>query len=461
MGVADLLSRRLIHPLWARREDSRAATLRRELARRQFDPPAVVRARQSVALRRVLRHAAQTVPYYRELFAGERIDISDVRTTDDLPRLPLLTKADIRAQGSALRSERFRGRPLHRKSTSGSTGVPLEVWLDDAGLSWKRACTLRSDEWSGWSRGQRVAKVWGNPDYRKHGLKGVLRNRLYDRAIHLDTLRMDAAAIRHFVGELQRTRPELIFGHAHSLFLLADFLAAHGLPAHRPRGIIATAMVLHNWQRRRIEDVFGCPVTNRYGCEEVSLIACECSEHQGLHVNADSVLVEVVADGRPARPGTPGSLVVTDLSNFAMPLIRYQIGDVGVLADRVCPCGRGLPLLEAIEGREADYVVTAAGDMISGISLTENFAVLVPGVAQIQIVQEEVQRFLFRIVRAPDFTAASERKIGELVAERFGRGTHFRCEFVDRIPQEPSGKYRFCISHVLTPHAAPGGRAAA
>ena len=457
MGFADLLSRRLIHPLWSRRDDPRAAALRRELDRRQFDAPVVVRARQDVALRRILRHATTTVPFYREHFAGDRID--DIRTLADLPRLPTLSKTNIRAHGPALLSERFVGRSLHTKKTSGSTGVPLQVRLDDEGMCWKRACTLRCDEWSGWSRGQRVAKVWGNPEYRRHGLKGRLRNLLFDRAIHLDTLRMDETALRRFAAQLQRTRSELIFGHAHSVFLLADFLKTHTLPAHRPRGIITTAMVLHDWQRQQIEAVFGCPVTNRYGCEEVSLIACECERHRGLHVNADGVIVEVIKDARPAPPGSPGAIVVTDLANFAMPLIRYEVGDVGILSDRRCPCGRGLPILEALEGREADYVVTAAGELISGISLTENFAVLVQGVAQIQIVQEEVRRFVFRIVRAADFTAASERKISDLVAERFGPGTDHRCEFVERIPQEPSGKYRFCISHVRPPRQ--GGRAAA
>jgi phenylacetate-CoA ligase len=457
MGFADLLSRRLIHPLWSRRDDPRAAALRRELDRRQFDPPAVIAARQNAALRRVLRHAATTVPFYREHFGGTCID--DVATIDDLPRLPTLGKSDIRAHGQTMLSERFGGRSLHTKKTSGSTGVPLQVRLDDVGMCWKRACTLRSDEWSGWSRGQRVAKVWGNPEYRRHGLKGRLRNLLFDRAIHLDTLRMDDAALRRFAGQLHRTRPDLIFGHAHSVFLLADFLKTQNLPMHRPRGIITTAMVLHDWERQRIEAAFGVSVTNRYGCEEVSLIACECDRHRGLHVNADGVIVEVIKDGRPAPTGIPGAIVVTDLANFAMPLIRYQVGDVGVLSDRQCPCGRGMPILESLEGREADYVVTAAGELISGISLTENFAVLVPGVAQIQIVQEEVRRFVFRIVRAADFTAASEHKIAALVVERFGHGTDHRCEFVERIPQEPSGKYRFCISHVRTPHT--GGRAAA
>jgi phenylacetate-CoA ligase len=215
--------------------------------------------------------------------------------------------------------------------------------------------------------------------------------------------------------------------------------------------VITTAMVLHSWQRRVIEEVFACPVTNRYGCEEVSLIACECERHQGLHVNADGVHVELLRDGRPALPGEPGSVVVTDLSNRAMPILRYQVGDVAVWSDKRCGCGRGLPLLERLEGREADYVVTASGELISGISLTENFALRVPGVAQLQIVQEAVDHFLFRIVPAPEFGPATLSTLDALVHERFGPGIRYECELLEHIPQEPSGKYRFCISRVPNP----------
>ena len=141
-------------------------------------------------------------------------------------------------------------------------------------------------------------------------------------------------------GGLQARPPSLLFGHAHSLFLFAEFLRSRGLKATQPNGIIATAMVLHDWQRRVIEGVCGCKVTNRYGCEEVSLIACECERHEGLHVNSDGVFVEILRDGRPAQPGEAGQVVVTDLTNRAMPIIRYQVGDVAVASDRLCPCGR-------------------------------------------------------------------------------------------------------------------------
>lgn len=451
MGLFDLACRRLIQPLWARRESRHAERFHRELERRQFDPPHVIRARQDAALRRLVRHAVETTTYYAEQFRKLHLRVEDIRGFDDLDQLPLLMKADIRERGASLLSNRYPRSVLTRKKTSGSTGVPLEVRLDPAGLEWKRACTLRADEWSGWQRGQRVAKVWGNPDYRHFGIRGLVRNALYERAVYLDTLQMAPETIGRFARAIARSKPELIFGHAHSVFLLADHIARADLPSYRPAGIITTAMILHDWQRRRIESVFGCRVTNRYGCEEVSLIACECGEHNGLHVNSDSVFVEVLRDGRPVNPGEPGDIVLTDLCNFAMPLLRYRVGDVGVLADRICPCGRGMPLIESLQGREADYVVTAAGNYISGISLTENFAVLVPGIAQIQIVQEEVERFMFRIVRDRAFGPASEKALADLVIDRFGPATQWRCEFVTAIPREPSGKYRFCISHVVRP----------
>jgi phenylacetate-CoA ligase len=445
------LIRNVIGPLWAKWERSPYLRHLSWLRVHQYDPPQAVRDRQWRTIKHLLRHAYESVPYYRCAFDEQRISPAAIRSFADFTRVPILTKSDIRAAGESLLSNRYAVADLHRKTTSGSTGVALTVWVDDDSLQWKRACTLRSDEWSGWRLGERVAKLWGNPGYLRRGLRGRLRNALLERARYLDTLKMDEAALAGFARRLKRRSASLLFGHAHSVFLFAEYVRDNRVTGIRPRGIVTTAMILHDWQRRVIEDVFGCKVTNRYGSEEVSLIGCECAEHTGLHINADGVYVEVLRDGRTVPPGEPGSVVVTDLTNRAMPLIRYQIGDVAVLSDKVCPCGRGLPLLERLEGREADYVVTAAGELISGISLTENFALHVPGIAQIQIVQEAVDRFVFRIVRGTGFGPASRERIDSLVTERFGRSVAHTCEFVDRIPQEPSGKYRFCISRVPNP----------
>jgi phenylacetate-CoA ligase len=454
MDAHALAIRTVIGPLWARWESSPYLAHYRRLRRADCDAPEVVARRQWDAVRAQLHHAYATVPFYRDRFKAAGLRPADIRDLDDYRRLPILTKADIREQGRRLLSTAYTQSRLHRKTTSGSTGVALEVSVDEAAMQFERGCTLRADEWSGWRFGERVAKVWGNPEYLRRGWRGRLRNALLDRATYLDTLKMNETALAQFIGQLVRKPPSLIFGHAHSVYLLAEAVRAAGVTL-RPRGIITTAMVLHAWQRRVIEAVFACPVTNRYGCEEVSLIACECEQHAGLHVNSPGVYVELLRDGRPTGPGEPGSVIVTDLANRAMPLLRYQVGDVAAWAGGVCPCGRGLPLLERVEGREADYVVTPAGELISGISLTENFALHVPGVAQIQIVQEAVDRFLFRIVRDRQFGPSCLGRLQELVAEQFGPDVTFVCEYHNRIPQEASGKYRFCISKVANPFLRP------
>ncbi|MBM3978876.1 MAG: phenylacetate--CoA ligase family protein [Planctomycetes bacterium] len=437
--MLDYLNRHLMHPLMAWREGKSHLRHLRALERTQFDAPEVIRARQLGALKAQLHHAWDTVPYYRAAWSKAGVHPSDVRELADLEAFPVVTKADIRRHNRALVSSAYDVSKCRKKTTSGSTGVPLTIYCDEPAMQFKAACTIRSDQWSGYRLGQRVAKVWGNPEYRHFGLKGRLRHYFFDRAVYLDTLNLNDDRIGEFAKRIQRHRPGLIFGHAHSLYLVACALKKSRVLDVRPNGIISTAMILHDWQRAVIEQVFGCKVTNRYGCEEVSLIASECEEHNGLHVNADSLYHEVASDGK---------LLVTDLVNRAMPLIRYQVGDVVVPSARVCKCGRGLPLIERVEGRDADYVVTPAGNLISGISLTENFAMHIPGTAQVQIVQESVTLLRIRLVTDDTFNDGSRGKIAELVRATFGDGVAHDVELVDAIPQEPSGKYRFCISKV-------------
>lgn len=448
--MLSLINRHILQPLMAWRAGSRHLRHLRLLQERQWNSLETIRAQQGEAVRRLLCHAYETVPYYRSLFIAHGWHPSDYRRLEDLEALPILTKADIRANAAALRSTAFGPQAVTLKKTSGSTGVPLEIAVDRESMEWKRACTIRSDEWSGWKLGRRVAKVWGNPEYRQQGLKGRIRNYLVDRARYLDTIGLDDERMRLFAESLRRQQPSLLFGHAHSLYLFACYVKKHNPGAIRPDGIVSTAMLLHDWQRVVIEQAFGCPVTNRYGCEEVSLIACECERHRGLHLNADSHYAEVLDDRPSELAESEGSLVLTDLTNYAMPLIRYKVGDVVVQSERRCACGRGLPLIERVEGRDADYVLTPAGKLISGISLTENFALHIRGTAQVQIVQESERFLRLRMVADDDFGPESHWQIEELVRETFGPEMDYDVELVDSIPQEASGKYRFCISNIAS-----------
>jgi phenylacetate-CoA ligase len=450
MDLLATVTRNIIAPLWAIWENSPYLNHYRKLLRTQYLPFDMIRQMQNTSIEQLAKHAFHTSTFWNQKFRDNNLTPSDVQTVDDLSKLSVLTKQDIRNHFEAIRSESYSSENVIKHTTSGSTGVSITVYLDELCQQLKRGATLRSDEWSGWRLGERVACVWGNPQIRTDW-RGIVRRKLLERDyLYLDTLRMSSRSMSEFIRKMSSTPPSLLFGHAHSLYLLARFCRdKHPNATIRPNGIISTCMVLHDFERNEIESVFRTRVTNRYGCEEVGLIASECERHNGMHVNSELVYVEILdKHGQHCRSNQPGRIVVTDLSNQAMPLFRYEVGDMGAWSSHCCSCGRTLPLLAKVEGRTADYVVTSSGDYISGISLTENFAVKVPGVAQMQIVQEDFERFTFNIVKGADFGPHSLTEIESLVRQRFGEGTNYKCVYVDHIPPERSGKYRFCISHV-------------
>lgn len=440
----------VVAPLWAMKEGSPYLRHLKALEGADRLPYSQVRERQFQKLALLLRHAVDHTSYYRTRFADAGVLTGDITTIDDIVKVPILSKDDVRAHRKAMIADNVPPEKLFQKKTSGSTGVSIELCVDDDSAQWKRACAQKYDRWAGWDLGYRIGAIWGNPQHDLNW-RTRLRNRLLERYVFLDTLKMDEDAMGQFYSELKMKRPPILFGHAHSLYLFARFLEGMGLADIRPRGIISTCMVLHDFERKTIEQVFGCRVTNRYGCEEVSLIACECSVGN-MHLNCDTLIVEFIRDGKPVPPGEPGAIVVTDLTNYGMPFIRYRVGDVGIpSAKSACPCGCTYPIMDSLEGRVADYVVTPEGNYISGISLTENFAMHLPGVKQMQIVQEKIDHLTFRLVKGENFSENTVADLQRLALERFGQQMRWDVEYVDSIQSESSGKYRFCISRIANP----------
>ena len=450
MDWYSFICRNIVAPIWAKRERTPYLKISRELKKEENRSMDEKNSIQSQRLKRIIQHAWQHTGYYRDKWQSIGFAPEDLQSQDDLTKLPILTKDDIRTHKARMMAGGIPKEKLIPKKTSGSTGVSLELWLDDDSMQWKRGCTLYFDEWSGWKIGDKIASIWGNPTHQGNW-RAVVRNILLERYDYLDTLKMSEKEMLAFYQRQRRRKPTLLFGHAHSLFFFANFLKQKGLEPFRPKGIISTCMVLHDFERMRIEETFGSRVFNRYGCEEVSLIACECEAHEGLHLNLNTLIVEFIRDGRPVRAGEAGAIVVTDLTNYGMPFIRYKVGDVGIPSENLCSCGRSLPLMESLEGRVADYVVTPEGSLISGISLTENFAMQLPEIKQLQIIQEKRDFMIFKVVRGEAFSMGSEEKIKNLALERFGAQVAFKCEYVEHIPQEANGKYRFCISKVRNP----------
>lgn len=447
MRIPDFMVGRVFEPLWDVYEGSIRLKTKRALEQSQWWPRERLEAAAAAKLQVMCRHAVQSSPFYRKRFAAAGIDPADVHTIADLRDLPLLTKQDIRENLNSILSTKFRKDDLVPAKTGGSTGVALQVYCDALGVERRNAAALRSDEWSGWRVGQPLAAVWGNPP-EAVTWKNKLRGWLKDRIIYLDTMKIDDEAIFNFLAEWQAMQPGMLYGHAHSLFILAEALRKRGLKL-RPTGIVATSMMLLDKERAVIEEVCGLPVTNRYGCEEVSLIGCECEEHKGMHLNLDHNIVEFLReDGSPCAPGEDGRIVVTELINFGMPMIRYEVGDRGVPSDRACPCGRGLPMMEHITGRTADFLVAADGSKVAGISIIENSLTRFPGIRQLQIVQEEPLAMDVNLVPDEGYDARVQEELLTALREMLGQGIGFRVHHVKSIAQERSGKYRFTICRI-------------
>lgn len=444
-GGSALLGR-LVYNLWDIKDRSGRLAEYRALTRSQWWPAAQVDALQLERLNSMLDYAFRHSAFYQ----GAWNSAPQFERLGDLATLPLTRKADVRSRRDALVSDQYSCDELVTAKTGGSTGAALELYFDVVCQEKRNAASMRSDEWSGWRPGMLVAALWGTPPVPQT-LKEKLRNALHDRVFYLDTMSLDDRSMREFASQIGQRRPGGLFGHAHSLFVFAAFVEKSGIRLPPFMSIVATSMMLLETERVVIERVFRCRVSNRYGCEEVGLIASECGHPGGMHINSEHVIVEIVRnDGSPVAPGEQGQIVVTDLLNHGMPLVRYAIEDVASWSAVPCTCGRTSPRLERLVGRVADFLVRRDGALVAGVSLVEKTLTAIPGVDQLQIVQTRIDQFELNCVPSGAYRESSEQALKDALIDAFGAGIETRINLMDRIPQEKNSKYRFAICRVNT-----------
>jgi phenylacetate-CoA ligase len=448
MGINSYLRRNLFIPLWVWKDGSPRLDYLKEMEQTQYFDPARLRELQFVKLTKMIRYAYNEVPLYRKRFDEHGVYPNNIKDFRDLTRFPLLTKKDLRDHPEGFIADRKRGEALIPFKTGGSTGKSVTVYYDFDSMERMVGSSLRSFRWSGWDLGEPTGRIWGNPPELK-GIKTKLRNTLIEPQIFLDTMRLDDGAVRDFAVRWRSLKPTLLHGHSHSLYMFAKYCLKLSIDKIRPKGIISTSMMLIPSERRVIEEAFDCPVTDLYGSEEVGLMAAECQQHRGMHINMENNFIEIVNDaGQPVAPGQEGAIVITTLWNKAMPLIRYKIEDVGVISDRTCPCGRGLTILEEVRGRIADFIVRRDGSLVAGVSLVERTLTAFPGIDQMQIVQKELDDIVLNIVRGAGFSGATEQQLRDEFEGVFGSSINLVFNYVIAIAPEQNGKFRFSISMI-------------
>jgi phenylacetate-CoA ligase len=447
MSLLALATKHVIYPAWVLKNRSARLHYLRDMERRQFWPAEKLAEYQWAAFRKLVAHAIETSPFYRDSFRRAGVSLDDLRTPGDIRWVPTVSKEQIQQHRDEMISSRYRREELVEDKTGGSTGSPLSFFYDHDRFDSREAATLRHDRWTGWDIGERRAVLWGSGRdiARARAIKARLRSRFVSRTLTLDASAIDDAAMAQFARSLQRYRPTLLVAYANAIAMFARYVRDEKIRGITAKGIISSAEVLTPENRELIEATFGCRVFDRYGCREFSVIASECSEHTGMHVNADNLLVETVTDAGPVV-GEDGEIVITDLRNFAMPLIRYRIKDVGRLLPDACGCGRGLPLMRISGGRTSDFLTATNGRKCSALVLAAHAITRIPGIEQVQFVQHQRGTVALNLVKGPVWSETATATLLANLREWLGEDMRFVVSYHARIPQEESGKYRFCVS---------------
>lgn len=407
-------------------------------------------AYQDERLRAVVRHAYDTVPFYRQRFDALKITPADIRGRADLPKIPLLTRDEIRTRYHDLRSSAVDGGRVYEGHTSGTTGTPLTIAYDKATIWMTYAVFDRHYRWAGCRLaydGDRVAVARGNvivpptqssPPFWRHNWR---QNQLLLSSFHMSRQHLPA-----YVDAMRRFGATVIDGYPSTLYLLAKFLQSVGetLPL---RAAITSSETLYDFQRAVIEERFECRVHDYYALAERVTFSHECVE-RGHHLAMEYAITEIVDDdGQPVPAGSPGRLVGTTLHNSAMPLLRYATTDVSAVSEAVCACRRASHLMAAVTTKAEDCLTLPDGRVISPSVLTHPFKPL-DSIEGSQIVQTRPDCVVVRLVAGPGYAPALTDHLKRELGGRLGPDVEVRVEFVDRLESQANGKFKWVISHV-------------
>ena len=425
---------------------------REELEVSQWLSSSEIQAIQWNNLKKLLDHAYQQVPFWRETFNAAGLGPQDIKSYADFCQLPLISREIIKTNLPRMLAENYKDRLLI-KHTGGSTGEPLTFYHDDVSYQQRVAISKRGYGWVHCEDGRRQFHLWGMAEHRKPIFtriktrlhRAVLRHKYFNCLYFNDARKLEC------LKSMNRFKPKVIIAYPGALYRLASFIEDNNYElTFTPDSIIAAAEKIFDTQRAVIEKVFKAKTYNSYGSREFMLLAMECEAHKGLHVSSENILLEVIGeDGQPVSPGEQGEIVITDLHNFGMPFIRYRIGDQAIqgASDSDCPCGRGLPRIKEITGRTLDMIRLPDGNEIPG----EFFVRYVgrnPGVRQFCVKQYVLDELVIELVVDHQFSKQVSDGMKRRVRKILGNSVKLDYRLVEKLELTPTGKSRVTVSFV-------------
>ena len=447
MGLQTALVANILFPLQEKLKKHDTVAIRQAMDNSQWCPAEKLEELRLERLRTLLTKIGAHVPYYRDCFKNLGFDPQKIQSLADLQKLPLLTKSIIRTEGDRMKSDIAQG--LARFNTGGSSGEPLIFFIGTERVSHDVAAKWRATRWWDVDIGDPEIVVWGSPiELGTQDRVRAIRDKLM-RTELMPAFLMNDTNLDQFVARIRERCPKMLFGYPSAISHIATHAQKRGIPLNDLgiKVVFCTSERLYDHQRDAISSAFACPVANGYGGRDAGFIAHECPAG-GMHITAEDIILEIVDEhGNTLPAGISGEIVVTHMATSDFPFIRYRTGDVGILGDESCPCGRGLPLLNAIQGRSTDFVVAADGTVMHGLALIYILRDS-PSVGAFKIIQESRENILVQIVPTEEFDATTESKIINGFRARLGQSVSVRIEKMAEIPAEKSGKHRYVKSLV-------------
>ena len=421
----------------------------REITSLPWAPADELEKMRKERLRRLIEYCGARVPFYRNLFREKGLDLSrgieDVRVLAD--KGITVTKENLREKPDEFISDDYRKEDLVCNWTSGSTGVPTDLYKTMDTWCMRMAIKMRSEDWIGKRPGTPSAMIWGQKAHL--GPMARIKQQLYwnfQNYRFLPSIDLKENVLTGYISKIKRYGARYIESYVYPVYLMAEIIEKNGIEPPRLDGIVTGAEKLLDFQKEKIESVFGCPVYNRYGTSELTNISCECEQHDGQHINIDTLWVETVNDDDDPVLNEEGEVVVTDLMNYAMPLIRYRTDDIAVMSDRRCDCGRTFPMFETVLGKGLQNIKAPDGHEWHWKILQWNLYG-VEGVFRYQFVERADDHFEIRIVPTGEVGLEEIReKILKSFSEMTLHGITLTVEFVEDIPLGGRGKMNFYIS---------------
>ena len=406
---------------------------------------------QNKSLRRIVKHAYDSVPFYHEKFEEFGIKPSDIRTVKDLDKVPIVRKDEIRKNLGEVVSKDFNVGNLKELHTSGSTGYPLFFYVTKAEDEFRKAKHLRANI----SCGQKPRDKWVTITSPLHFGETTRLQRILGFYASTPVSVFDDISTQ--ISIIEKLRPDVLDGYSNSLLLLAKEVEKRGIETITPRFIIGGAELIDPSSRDFIEKVFGVPFYDQYACVEMERMAWQCPEKIGYHIDADSIVMQFVDEnGEEIAPGERGETVCTSLFNYAMPFIRYGVGDIGVASEETeCPCGRTFPLMKMMEGRTDSLLLLPGGTVLAPFAFVAAMMMFkfYGYIDRFRVVQRKRDLLKF-LIKLKDNSVGRETVEEELlrhlkrVLNVKADELTFEVEFVEYIPLDKSGKFMLVVSEL-------------